>query len=100
VRRRHGPAARCAAPVSERVRRPASARHGGGDGRNTEWSSSPASVRGIARATETTGFSPMRFSWFLAAPVRGRTSFLNQETISSYLVLFPRLFICHVILSA
>jgi hypothetical protein len=36
---------------------------------------------GAARAVETTGFSTTRFSSFPAASVRGRTSFLNQETI-------------------
>jgi hypothetical protein len=110
----------------ERVRRPVVARYGGGGGRGGHRRArrrhAPAGARrargsplhrtqrrhgrgaaarracgGAAGAVETTGFSTTRFSSFPTASVRGRTSFLSQETISLRLVLFPHLLTRHVI---
>jgi hypothetical protein len=47
-------------------------------------------------AVETSGFSPTEFLSFPGASIQERTSFLNQETVSSNLTLFPHLFTCHV----
>jgi hypothetical protein len=47
-------------------------------------------------AVETSVFSPTEFLSFPGASIQERTSFLNQETVSSNLPLFPHLFTCHV----
>jgi hypothetical protein len=48
---------------------------------------------------ETSGFSPTLFRSFPAVLIPVRTSFLNQEIVSSYLALSPHLLTCHVIFS-
>jgi hypothetical protein len=48
------------------------------------------------RAMETGGFSPTRFLSFLRVLIRVKTSFLEEETISSFFTLSLRKFLCHV----
>jgi hypothetical protein len=47
-------------------------------------------------SAETDGFFPSAKSSFLPSSLRGKTSFLLEETVSSFSSLFPHLLICHV----